>query len=192
MSEQDTNTDRRMVVTVDWTGDVNMLEGLNLPFCVPNTFRAQGSIEFDGLATGRFKGTLWMVVMQSDIYEAIAYFGVQSVKVGIDDTTTAPFAVEDGTDADAIRDALWAKLDIEVASLKLPVRILNALKNENIRYVGEVVPEQVERNLRTSTPNFARVSMNTLKDTLIALGITFGMNTMGWVPPTDPSRTGQA
>ena len=191
MSEQDTNTDRRMVVTVDWTGEINMLEGLKLPFCVPNTFCAQGSIEFDGSATGRFEGMLWMVVLQSNIHEAIAHFGVRSVRVGIEDTPAPePFALEDGTDADAERNALWKKLDIEVETLNLPLRALNALKNDNMKYIGDIFKKSERELLRT--PNFKEKSLNALKEAIGKHGITFGMDIMGWLPPTDPSRTGKA
>lgn len=190
----DTNTDRRMMVSVDWVGKYDMQKGLQLSFCQPGTFRAEGSIDFDGTAIGKFEGTLRMVVLQSDIAAVIEYFGVRNVQVGIDDTPIpSPRAI-------AQRDELWAKLDVLKSTIKFgesDVRIQEALKprrvDENLVIEGEqlgfIVQLREAQLLRI--PNFGRKCLNNLKDTLTAMGLSLEMDTMGWVPPTDPSRTGQ-
>ena len=68
-----------------------------------------------------------------------------------------------------LRDLLakpWEELDVSV-------RTANALKNAQIRTVGDLV-QRTERQM-LSTKNFGRKSLNELKDVLASLGLSLGM-----------------
>ena len=54
----------------------------------------------------------------------------------------------------------------KVDELELSVRSMNCLKNDNIIYIGDLVPKSSEM-LRT--PNFGRKSLNEIKEVLTAV-----------------------
>jgi DNA-directed RNA polymerase subunit alpha len=67
-----------------------------------------------------------------------------------------------------------------IDELELSVRSYNCLKNENIRYVGDLVSKTEAEMLKTS--NFGRKSLNELKDNLKAMDLSFGMKLTNWPP----------
>ncbi len=67
-----------------------------------------------------------------------------------------------------------------IDELELSVRSYNCLKNENIRYVGDLVIRTEGEMLKTS--NFGRKSLNELKDNLKAMNLSFGMKIVNWPP----------
>lgn len=67
-----------------------------------------------------------------------------------------------------------------IEELELSVRSYNCLKNENIKYVGDLVIRTEAEMLKTS--NFGRKSLNELKDNLKAMGLSFGMKIANWPP----------
>ncbi len=54
------------------------------------------------------------------------------------------------------------------------------LKNDNIRYVGDLVQKTEAEMLRT--PNFGRKSLNEIKEVLAQMGLHLGMEVPGWPP----------
>jgi DNA-directed RNA polymerase subunit alpha len=67
-----------------------------------------------------------------------------------------------------------------IDELELSVRSYNCLKNENIKYVGDLVSKTEGEMLKTS--NFGRKSLNELKDNLKAMNLSFGMKLTNWPP----------
>lgn len=70
----------------------------------------------------------------------------------------------------------------KVDELELSVRSANCLKNDNIVYIGDLVKKSENEMLRT--PNFGRKSLNEIKAVLSQMGLSLGMNILGW-PPED-------
>ncbi|WP_038541563.1 DNA-directed RNA polymerase subunit alpha [endosymbiont of Acanthamoeba sp. UWC8] len=68
----------------------------------------------------------------------------------------------------------------KVDDLELSVRSHNCLKNDNIRYIGDLVVKTESEMLKT--PNFGRKSLNEIKEVLSAMGLKFGMDIVGWPP----------
>lgn len=68
----------------------------------------------------------------------------------------------------------------KVEELELSVRSANCLKNENILYIGDLVQRSEGEMLRT--PNFGRKSLNEIKEVLVNMGLTLGMNIPEWPP----------
>ncbi len=68
----------------------------------------------------------------------------------------------------------------KVEELELSVRAANALKNDNIVYVGDLVRKH-EDDLR-KTPNFGARSMNEIREVLRTMGLSFGMQVHDWPP----------
>ncbi len=60
-----------------------------------------------------------------------------------------------------------------VDELELSVRSANCLQNANIRFIGELVQRSEAEMLKTK--NFGRKSLNEIKETLGALGLSLGM-----------------
>ena len=60
-----------------------------------------------------------------------------------------------------------------VDELELSVRSANCLQNANIRFIGELVQRSEAEMLKTK--NFGRKSLNEIKETLDALGLSLGM-----------------
>jgi DNA-directed RNA polymerase subunit alpha len=67
-----------------------------------------------------------------------------------------------------------------VDDLELSVRSHNCLKNDNIRYIGDLVIKTESEMLRT--PNFGRKSLNEIKELLSSMNLRFGMEVPGWPP----------
>jgi DNA-directed RNA polymerase subunit alpha len=67
-----------------------------------------------------------------------------------------------------------------VDELELSVRSANCLQNANIRFIGELVQRTEAEMLKTK--NFGRKSLNEIKETLGALGLSLGM-TIENLPP---------
>ncbi len=68
----------------------------------------------------------------------------------------------------------------KVEELELSVRSANCLKNDNIIYIGDLVQKSETDMLRT--PNFGRKSLNEIKEVLVTMGLSFGMNIPSWPP----------
>jgi ribosomal protein L37E len=70
-----------------------------------------------------------------------------------------------------------------VDQLKLSVRTSLCLKNENIRFIGELVQRSEAEMLRV--PNFGRKSLNELKEVLAQIGMPVEnqMRTYSWCNP---------
>ena len=69
-----------------------------------------------------------------------------------------------------------------IEDMELSVRSMNCLKNDNIKYIGDLV--QRTENEMMKTPNFGRKSLNEIKSVLKSMGLSFGMVLLGW-PPQD-------
>lgn len=68
----------------------------------------------------------------------------------------------------------------KVDELELSVRSANCLKNDNIIYIGDLVQKTEAEMLRT--PNFGRKSLNEIKEVLVNMGLTLGMEIPNWPP----------
>ena len=68
-----------------------------------------------------------------------------------------------------------------VEDLELTVRSANALKAEDIRYVGDLVQKSEEELLKT--PNLGRKSLTEIKDVLARHELALGMKLEDWPPP---------
>jgi len=85
----------------------------------------------------------------------------------------------DDTESLAFNDNLYRSVD----ELELSVRSANCLKNANIHKIHELVQKTEGEMLRTK--NFGRKSLNEIKDVLTEMGLSFGMNLEGFVPPVE-------
>ena len=65
--------------------------------------------------------------------------------------------------------------------LELTVRSQNCLRQENIRYIGELV--QKTRKSLMETPNLGKKSLNEIEHALGMHGLQFGMELPSWKPP---------
>ena len=72
--------------------------------------------------------------------------------------------------------ALLKKVD----ELELSVRSANCLKNDSIVYIGDLILRSENEMLRT--PNFGRKSLNEIKEVLIEMGLSLGMDVPTWPP----------
>ena len=80
-------------------------------------------------------------------------------------------------------ELLWdPNLLRRIEDMELSVRSMNCLKNDNIRYIGDLVQRTEAEMMKT--PNFGRKSLNEIKEVLRTLGLSFGMALRGW-PPVD-------
>ncbi len=73
-----------------------------------------------------------------------------------------------------------------VDELELSVRSANCLQNANIRFIGELVQKTEAEMLKTK--NFGRKSLNEIKETLGALGLSLGMTIDNLPPRKDLER----
>jgi DNA-directed RNA polymerase subunit alpha len=73
-----------------------------------------------------------------------------------------------------------------VDELELSVRSANCLQNANIRFIGELVQKTEAEMLKTK--NFGRKSLNEIKETLAALGLSLGMTIENLPPRKDLER----
>lgn len=69
---------------------------------------------------------------------------------------------------------LVENLNRSVDELELSVRSYNCLKNANIRTIGELVQKNEAEMLKTR--NFGRKSLNEIKEILLGMGLSLGMN----------------
>lgn len=67
-----------------------------------------------------------------------------------------------------------------VEDLELSVRASNCMRHENIVYIGDLVTRSEAELMRV--PNFGRKSLNEIKVTLAAMGLSLGMETPDWPP----------
>ena len=70
----------------------------------------------------------------------------------------------------------------KVSELELSVRAANCLKNDNIVYIGDLVQRSEAEMLKT--PNFGRKSLNEIKQVLVSMNLSLGMDVPEW-PPTN-------
>lgn len=70
----------------------------------------------------------------------------------------------------------------DIDQLELSVRTYNCLKNEGIRFIGELV-QRTEAEL-LYTPNFGRRSLSEIKEVLAQIGLSLGQTIPTW-PPAD-------
>jgi DNA-directed RNA polymerase subunit alpha len=68
----------------------------------------------------------------------------------------------------------------KVDELELSVRSANCLKNDNIFYIGDLVQKTEGEMLRT--PNFGRKSLDEIKEVLVSMSLSMGMDLPGWPP----------
>jgi DNA-directed RNA polymerase subunit alpha len=100
----------------------------------------------------------------------------QRVVLPLVTAVTLPTKAETEADANQLNRYLLKKVD----ELGLSVRSANCLKNDNIIYIGDLVPKTEAEMLRT--PNFGRKSLNEIKEVLSSMGLRFGMDIPGWPP----------
>lgn len=77
-----------------------------------------------------------------------------------------------------ISEALFKTIDEIKDEFDLSVRAQNCLRNEVIKYVGELVQKTEPEMLRMK--NFGRKSLKEIKDTLARLGLSLGMRLDKW------------
>ena len=77
-------------------------------------------------------------------------------------------------------DAVAYSARIFQDQLKLSVRSMNCLKNDNIIYIGDLVQKSEGEMLRT--PNFGRKSLNEIKEVLTGMSLYLGMEIPNWPP----------
>lgn len=68
----------------------------------------------------------------------------------------------------------------KVDDLELSVRSMNCLRGDNIVYIGDLVQKTEHEMLKT--PNFGRKSLNEIKEVLAQMGLSLGMQVIGWPP----------
>lgn len=68
----------------------------------------------------------------------------------------------------------------KIDDLELSVRSQNCLKNDNVRYIGDLVIKTEAKMLQT--PNFGKKSLNEIKEVLGSMNLKFGMEIVGWPP----------
>ena len=79
------------------------------------------------------------------------------------------------------KTVLHLLLDQSVATLELSIRAANALQNENIRFVGEIVGRTDDELKRSK--NIGSKSLKEIKEIIAGFGLVTGMNTENWTPP---------
>ena len=68
----------------------------------------------------------------------------------------------------------------KVDELELSVRSANCLKNDSLKYIGDLVKKTEAQMLRT--PNFGRKSLNEIREVLATMGLSLGMDVPGFPP----------
>ncbi|MFZ2619285.1 MAG: DNA-directed RNA polymerase subunit alpha C-terminal domain-containing protein [Alphaproteobacteria bacterium] len=79
-----------------------------------------------------------------------------------------------------------ARLNLKAEDQGFSVRLQNALKTDNLVYMGQAVGRTEQEFLRMS--NFGRKSLNELKEWLasdVLAPLHLGMDLHGWTPPVD-------
>ena len=93
---------------------------------------------------------------------------------------SAGVAVSAAAEADGDTNQINRYLLKKVDELELSVRSANCLKNDNIIYIGDLVQKTEAEMLRT--PNFGRKSLNEIKEVLMTMGLSLGMDVPNWPP----------
>ena len=107
-----------------------------------------------------------------------------TVFINFDETEEVDTKLRDEEPED--RPSLNENLFKTVDSLELSVRAANCLENANIKYLGELVTRTEAEMLKTK--NFGRKSLNEIKETLGALGLSLGMTIDNLPPRKDLER----
>ncbi len=81
---------------------------------------------------------------------------------------------EEEEQVDAEFEETYKNLTRSVDELELSVRSQNCLNRANIRYISDLVQKTEGEMLKTR--NFGRKSLNEIKDVLISMGLSFGMD----------------
>lgn len=76
-----------------------------------------------------------------------------------------------------------------VEELELSVRSANCLKNADIHKIYQLVQKTEAEMLKTK--NFGRKSLNEIKEVLLEMGLSLGMQLDGFVPPEEDSEEGE-
>lgn len=71
-------------------------------------------------------------------------------------------------------------LDTPTNELEVSIRVANALRREDLKYIGDLV--QITEQEMRRIPNFGNKSLNELKEILHPLGLHFGMHIPHWGP----------
>ena len=71
-------------------------------------------------------------------------------------------------------------LNMKIDDLELSIRSANCIKKMGLKYVGELVQKTEEDMLRI--PSFGRKSLDEINAVLVAIGLSFGMETNDWSP----------
>lgn len=74
----------------------------------------------------------------------------------------------------------------KIDEMELSVRSQNCLKNDDIRYIGDLVVRT--ESMMLQTPNFGKKSLNELKDLLASMGLRFGLEVSGWTHDKRPEN----
>ena len=103
-----------------------------------------------------------------------------SIFINFEEQAEAPQALID--EPEPLNPNLFKSVD----ELELSVRSANCLQNANIRFIGELVQKTEAEMLKTK--NFGRKSLNEIKETLGALGLSLGMTIDNLPPRKDLER----
>lgn len=104
--------------------------------------------------------------------------GQLSVFAEMDDEHGGASLQDVGRRREAAHHPMFAE---KVDALSLTVRSQNCLRQENIRYIGELVQKSRKEMLRT--PNLGKKSLVEIEQSLGAHGLEFGMDLPGWRIP---------
>ncbi len=121
------------------------------------------TVETNGALTPELAVALSARILQDQLSVFVTFNDVEEVK--LDQKDEAPFDIQ---------------LLKRVADLELSVRSYNCLKNDNIKFIGDLVNKTEAEMLRT--PNFGRKSLNEIKAVLGTMGLRFGMDEPNWPP----------
>ena len=103
-----------------------------------------------------------------------------SIFINFEEQAEAPTMLVD--EPEPLNPNLFKSVD----ELELSVRSANCLQNANIRFIGELVQKTEAEMLKTK--NFGRKSLNEIKETLGALGLSLGMSIDNLPPRKDLER----
>ncbi len=103
-----------------------------------------------------------------------------SIFINFEELVEAPTMLVD--EPEPLNPNLFKSVD----ELELSVRSANCLQNANIRFIGELVQKTEAEMLKTK--NFGRKSLNEIKETLGALGLSLGMTIDNLPPRKDLER----
>ena len=115
-------------------------------------------------------------IMPEDAVALAARILQEQLKLFINFEEPKQAAIEETLAEPALNKNLLRKVD----ELELSVRSANCLKNDNIVYIGDLVPKSESEMLRT--PNFGRKSLNEIKEVLATMDLHLGMEIAEWPP----------